>query len=99
LSAIGIPFRSSCQLVVFPQAAYAAPLILLAQNRQEDRDRATIERDRELAARTQADTSYLIRELEAIRLALANAVTVADLERGMTGLENQLTDPGAPISR
>jgi uncharacterized membrane protein len=38
------------------QAAYAAPLILLAQNRQDERDRANIERDRQVAARTQADT-------------------------------------------
>ena len=53
------------------QAAYAAPLILLAQNRQDDRDRANIERDREVAARTQADTEFLARELAAVRLALA----------------------------
>ena len=45
------------------QAAYAAPLILLAQNRQDERDRGTIERDRQVAARTQADTEYLAREL------------------------------------
>ena len=44
------------------QAAYAAPLILLAQNRQDDLDRANIERDREVAARTQADTEFLARE-------------------------------------
>ena len=41
------------------QAAYAAPLILLAQNRQDDRDRASIERDREVATRTQNDTEFL----------------------------------------
>src|ERR1700743_2753429 len=52
------------------QAAYAAPLILLAQNRQDERDRATPERDRQVAARTQADTEYLARELAAVRLAL-----------------------------
>ena len=51
------------------QAAYAAPLILLAQNRQDDRDRANIDRDREVAARTQADTEFLARELAAVRLA------------------------------
>ena len=44
------------------QAAYAAPLILLAQNRQDERDRGTIERDRQVAARTQTDTEYLARE-------------------------------------
>ena len=62
------------------QAAYAAPLILLAQNRQDDRDRSSIERDREVAARTQADTEFLARELAAVRLALADVVTNSDLE-------------------
>jgi uncharacterized membrane protein len=70
------------------QSAYAAPLILLAQNRQDDRDRATIERDRSVAARTQADTAFLIREVAAIRLALADAVTTEDLRESMTELED-----------
>jgi uncharacterized membrane protein len=52
------------------QAAYAAPLILLAQNRQADRDRADGERDREINARSLADTEYLAREIAGIRLAL-----------------------------
>jgi uncharacterized membrane protein len=50
------------------QASYAAPLILLAQNRQEERDRATTEADRRANARAQASTEYLARELAAIRL-------------------------------
>jgi uncharacterized membrane protein len=54
-------------------------LILLAQNRQEDRDREQLERDREMAARTQADTEYLARELAGVRLALADVVTTEDL--------------------
>src|SRR6476646_657353 len=65
------------------QAAYAAPLILLAQNRQDDRDRANIERDREVAARTQADTEFLARELASVRLALSDVVTTKDLEDSM----------------
>jgi uncharacterized membrane protein len=76
------------------QAAYAAPLILLAQNRQDDRDRAQIERDRAVAARTQADTEYLAREVATIRLALADfpavrelADLVARLERSVERLE------------
>ncbi len=73
------------------QAAYAAPLILLAQNRQDDRDRASIERDRDVAARTQADTAFLIKEIATIRLALADAVTTEDLDQAMTNLENQVT--------
>ncbi len=61
------------------QAAYAAPLILLAQNRQDDRDRAQAERDREVQGRTQADTEYLARELTSVRLTLADVVTADDL--------------------
>ena len=61
------------------QAAYAAPLILLAQNRQADRDRAQTERDRELSSRTQADTEYLARELAAVRLSLSDVVTGEEL--------------------
>ena len=61
------------------QAAYAAPLILLAQNRQADRDRAESERDREVSSRTQADTEYLARELAGVRLALSDVVTLDDL--------------------
>ena len=62
------------------QAAYAAPLILLAQNRQADRDREEAERDRSLSARTQADAEFLARELASIRLALADVVTNEDLK-------------------
>ena len=63
------------------QAAYAAPLILLAQNRQDDRDRAQAGLGREVNARTQADTEYLARELASVRLALADVVTSEDLTR------------------
>ncbi len=74
------------------QAAYAAPLILLAQNRQDDRDRANIDRDREVAARTQADTEFLARELAAVRLALADVVTHEDLDDSMSRLEKLIVD-------
>jgi uncharacterized membrane protein len=57
------------------QAAYAAPLILLAQNRQDDRDRVSLEEDRTRAARTKADTEYLARELAALRIALGEVAT------------------------
>ncbi len=63
------------------QAAYAAPLILLAQNRQAERDRQQAERDREMYARSLADTEFLARELAAIRIALADMVTTDDLDR------------------
>jgi uncharacterized membrane protein len=52
------------------QAAYAAPLILLAQNRQADRDKAEVERDRETNARALAETEFLAREIAAVRLAV-----------------------------
>jgi uncharacterized membrane protein len=52
------------------QAAYAAPMILLAQNRQADRDRSEVERDREANARSLADTEFLAREIAGIRIAL-----------------------------
>ncbi len=74
------------------QAAYAAPLILLAQNRQDDRDRASIERDREVAARTQADTEFLARELASVRLALADVVTTRDLDDRIERLEKLIVD-------
>ncbi|HEU0130197.1 MAG TPA: DUF1003 domain-containing protein [Mycobacteriales bacterium] len=57
------------------QAAYAAPLILLAQNRQADRDRVSLEEDRAQYARAVADTDYLTREVAAVRLALGEVVT------------------------
>ncbi|HEX8870391.1 MAG TPA: DUF1003 domain-containing protein [Lentzea sp.] len=57
------------------QAAYAAPLILLAQNRQDDRDRVSLEEDRSRAAQTKADTEYLARELAAVRLAIGEVAT------------------------
>src|SRR6202012_4478618 len=66
------------------QAAYAAPLILLAQTRQDERDRAVIERDRKVAARTQDDTEFLARELAAVRLALADVVTNQDLDESLS---------------
>ena len=78
------------------QAAYAAPLILLAQNRQDDRDRANIERDRQVAARTQDDTEFLARELAAVRLALADVVTTQDLEDSMTRLAKAIVDELSP---
>jgi uncharacterized membrane protein len=74
------------------QAAYAAPLILLAQNRQDDRDRATVERDREVAARTQQDTEFLARELAGVRLILADVVTTEDLADRLDRIEKLVTD-------
>ena len=60
------------------QAAYAAPLILLAQNRQENRDRVTLEEDRRAPSETKADTEYLARELAALRLAIGDVAKTRD---------------------
>lgn len=67
-------------LLFSTQAAYAAPLILLAQNRQEERDRAQVEMDRTIYARTKADTEFLAREIAGIRLGMADVVTNDDLD-------------------
>ena len=66
-------------LVLSLQASYAAPLILLAQNRQEARDRAQAEIDRKVAERTQADTEFLAREIASVRVSLTDMVTMQDL--------------------
>lgn len=79
-------------LMFSTQAAYAAPLILLAQNRQDDRDRASIERDRAVATRTQSDTEFLARELAAVRLALEDVVTTADLTDKLSHIEKLIRD-------
>ena len=72
------------------QAAYAAPLILLAQNRQADRDRSESERDREVTTRTQADTEFLARELASVKLSLSDVVTLSDLRETTDRLTDAL---------
>ncbi len=57
------------------QASYAAPLILLAQNRQDDRDRVAVEQDRQQAERNLADTEFLAREMASLRIALSEVAT------------------------
>ncbi|OBF27451.1 DUF1003 domain-containing protein [Mycobacterium sp. ACS4331] len=72
------------------QAAYAAPLILLAQNRQENRDRVALDEDRRRAEQTKADTEYLARELAALRLAIGEVVTRDYLRRELEELRDML---------
>jgi uncharacterized membrane protein len=62
-------------LMLSLQASYAAPLILLAQNRQEDRDRVIAEQDRNANARAHADMEFLAREMASLRLALGEVAT------------------------
>ncbi|WP_370455272.1 DUF1003 domain-containing protein [Diaminobutyricimonas sp. LJ205] len=68
-------------LILSLQASYAAPLLLLAQNRQDDRDRVQIEQDRQRAERNLADTEYLAREVVALRLAMKDMAS-KDFIRG-----------------
>lgn len=74
------------------QAAYAAPLILLAQNRQENRDRVSLEEDRRRAEQTKADTEFLARELAALRLAIGEVPTRDYLRRELDDLRSAIED-------
>ena len=76
------------------QAAYAAPLILLAQNRQADRDKSETERDREMNARSLADTEFLAREMAAIRIALEHKVDRDDLVEQFDSLRGTIERMG-----
>jgi uncharacterized membrane protein len=80
------------------QAAYAAPLILLAQNRQENRDRVSLEEDRRRAEQTKADTEYLARELAALRLAVGEVATRDYLRRELEEMRDMLTELLQPQS-
>ncbi|QPK81670.1 DUF1003 domain-containing protein [Schaalia sp. ZJ405] len=62
-------------LMLSLQASYSAPLILLAQNRQDDRDRVQAQQDRQRAERNLTDTEYLTREIAGLRLALQDVAT------------------------
>ena len=95
------------------EAAYSAPLILLAQNRQEARDRLSFDEDRRIAAQSRADTDFLAREIAALRSNVGELATrdflrseirdqlrdlLAELEKG-TPEEGAPTDPGLPERR
>lgn len=77
-------------LILSLQASYAAPLILLAQNRQADRDRITLAEDRARNDRNVADTQYLTRELASLRLALNDVVTREDLKDQLGDLSTDI---------
>jgi len=83
-------------LILSLQASYAAPLILLAQNRQDDRDRVQIEQDRQRAERNLADTEYLAREIVALRMSLeersAQSVTREVLRAELRAMLAELRD-------
>jgi uncharacterized membrane protein len=84
-------------LILSLQASYAAPLILLAQNRQADRDRVQYEQDRGRAERNIADTDYLTRELAALRIAVGDVATRdflrSELRQLLEDLEEHRAEP------
>jgi uncharacterized membrane protein len=86
-------------LVLSLQAAYAAPLILLAQNRQDDRDRANLAQDREQNAMLTADAEYLTREVAALRVALGDVVTRDFLRAELRTLLEEFSSPNGDSGR
>ena len=79
------------------QAAYAAPLILLAQNRHERRDREQAEVDRAVAIRTHNDAEFLAREIASVRIALAGLATGEDLRAHLARVEEHIDGRGTPL--
>jgi uncharacterized membrane protein len=94
-------------LMLSLQASYAAPLILLAQNRQEDRDRVIAEQDRLDNSRAHADMEFLAREMASLRMALGEVATrdyvrselrglLAEIEERLPAEESAPPEPGSP---
>ena len=83
------------------QASYAAPLILLAQNRQADRDRVNLEQDREANGRARADMEFLAREIASIRIAMGEVTTRDYLRAELRELAEELraSRDGQPVNR
>lgn len=86
-------------LILSLQASYAAPLILLAQNRQADRDRISLNEDRAQNARSIADTEYLTRELASLRIALGEMVTRDFIRSELEDLVKDLSTKPEPDSK
>src|SRR4051794_5450046 len=82
-------------LVLSLQASYAAPLILLAQNRQADRDRLALEEDRRRATMQKADTEYLAREIASLRIALGEVATRDFLRSELNRIAEELDEAAA----
>ncbi|MFE5794038.1 DUF1003 domain-containing protein [Streptomyces sp. NPDC056503] len=81
-------------LMLSLQASYAAPLILLAQNRQDDRDRVNLEQDRKQNERSIADTEYLTREIAALRMGLGEVATRDWIRSELQDLVKELEERG-----
>lgn len=82
-------------LILSLQASYAAPLILLAQNRQEARDRVTQEQDRDASTKSHADMEFLAREVASLRLGLGEVATRDFLRSELRGLLGDLEEKAA----
>jgi uncharacterized membrane protein len=83
-------------LMLSLQASYAAPLILLAQNRQEARDRVNLEQDREANARAHADMEFLAREVASLRMAMGEVATRDYLRSELRSLLSELDERAHP---
>ena len=79
-------------LILSLQASYAAPLILLAQNRQADRDRIALNEDRARGDRNMADTEYLTRELASLRIALGDVSTRDFVRSELENLSQEIVE-------
>jgi uncharacterized membrane protein len=85
-------------LMLSLQASYAAPLILLAQNRQTDRDRVALEQDRASNERNLADTEFLTREVASLRIALRDMATRDFLRSELRSLVDEIELRGIQLS-
>jgi uncharacterized membrane protein len=79
-------------LILSLQASYAAPLILLAQNRQADRDRLAMDEDRRRAQMQKADTEYLSREIASLRISIGEVATRDFVRSELTRLVEELDE-------
>jgi uncharacterized membrane protein len=86
-------------LLLSVQASYAAPLILLAQNRQDDRDRVNLEQDREVNARARADMEFLSREVASLRISVGEVATRDFLRSELRDLADEITGDRRPRQR
>ncbi|HLS45913.1 MAG TPA: DUF1003 domain-containing protein [Ornithinicoccus sp.] len=86
-------------LMLSLQASYAAPLILLAQNRQADRDKVVIEQDRTRDERNLADTEFLTREVAALRIAMRDTATRDFVRSELRNLLDEMEERGLQIQQ
>lgn len=86
-------------LMLSLQASYAAPLILLAQNRQADRDRVALEQDRSRDERNLADTEFLTREVAALRIAMRDTATRDFVRSELRDLLDEMEERGLVVVR